>query len=438
MNDNQDNQHLDGDAARRAMMLGLLGVGGLLAAQRAQAAYTGKTLVVLFQRFGADGLMELVPYNDPKWTEYRVAEARPDSVLPIGTRNYWGLHPRFGDDVDGTGSFKQVFWDTNQLALIPGTFVPDGDSRSHFSAQADMEVAAFGANVGTDIGFCSRILDAQPLTPEPTLRGTSLSSYRPDMARGDYSFVSIANLDGFYLQSRHAGISEKILAMFPADEPGPNAIALKTAQALVDVPQVAQASPAVWAPATYTEYLLHNAARLIRAKVGTQIITIDVGGWDLHTGVKQGMDDLLRDLSRSLVRFRKALVHNGEDLWNSVNVVVMTEFGRTLHSNTPNNGIAGTDHGWGSLMMVLGGAVKGGIYDAAWPHVAAIPGGPTGLAAFENNAVGPLNDYRHALAEVARRTLGLPLSSTSTQPKSLQTVFPGFGWQFHNFLPVLA
>ena len=39
-------------------------------------------------------------------------------------------------------------------------------------------------------------------------------------------------------------------------------------------------------------------------------------------------------------------------------VMTFSEFGRRVHEN----GSAGTDHGAASVMFVLGGAVKGGVY----------------------------------------------------------------------------
>ena len=44
-------------------------------------------------------------------------------------------------------------------------------------------------------------------------------------------------------------------------------------------------------------------------------------------------------------------------------LVTMSEFGRTVAEN----GNAGTDHGHGSLMMVLGGPVQGGKVYGQWP-----------------------------------------------------------------------
>jgi uncharacterized protein (DUF1501 family) len=65
--------------------------------------------------------------------------------------------------------------------------------------------------------------------------------------------------------------------------------------------------------------------------------------------------NLLRDLSQSLSAFAYATL----DLGLAANVTTFTqsEFSRTTQSNG-----TGTDHAWGSHHIVLGGAVRGGLY----------------------------------------------------------------------------
>jgi uncharacterized protein (DUF1501 family) len=53
-------------------------------------------------------------------------------------------------------------------------------------------------------------------------------------------------------------------------------------------------------------------------------------------------------------------------LWSNTVVLVATEFGRTVKVN----GTQGTDHGTGSVAMLMGGAVNGGRVVADWPGLA--------------------------------------------------------------------
>jgi uncharacterized protein (DUF1501 family) len=106
-----------------------------------------------------------------------------------------------------------------------------------------------------------------------------------------------------------------------------------------------------------------------------QIFFCQIGGYDLHTGqtnynvnnpnnVLVGAHaNLLAELSQSLLAFQRAM----EQLGLSQNVTAFTasDFSRTF----PCNG-QGTDHGWGSHHLILGGAVKGGKTYGAFPTLA--------------------------------------------------------------------
>jgi uncharacterized protein (DUF1501 family) len=74
------------------------------------------------------------------------------------------------------------------------------------------------------------------------------------------------------------------------------------------------------------------------------------------------------------------------------------------------NGNAGTDHGHGSLMMVLGGPVKGGKVYGKWP-------GLEHEQLFEGRDLAVTTDFRAVLGELIRGHLG---------QKDLGPVFPGY------------
>jgi uncharacterized protein (DUF1501 family) len=95
-----------------------------------------------------------------------------------------------------------------------------------------------------------------------------------------------------------------------------------------------------------------------------QIFFCQIGGYDLHTGQTNystnspsnvllgAHTNLLAELSQSMLAFQRAM----EQLSLSDNVTSFTasDFGRTF----PSNG-QGSDHGWGSHHLILGGAVNG-------------------------------------------------------------------------------
>jgi uncharacterized protein (DUF1501 family) len=91
-----------------------------------------------------------------------------------------------------------------------------------------------------------------------------------------------------------------------------------------------------------------------------QIFFCQVGGFDLHTGQTPGPGsttigahaNLLAEISQSMYYFQRAMEQL--NLSNNVTSFTASDFGRTF----PCNG-QGSDHGWGSHHLILGGAVKG-------------------------------------------------------------------------------
>ena len=77
-------------------------------------------------------------------------------------------------------------------------------------------------------------------------------------------------------------------------------------------------------------------------------------------------------------------------------MVVATEFGRTVAPN----GTGGTDHGTGSVAMLLGGAVSGGRVLADWPGLAQ-------GALFEGRDLKPTSDLDAVIAGAAAQHYAL-------------------------------
>jgi uncharacterized protein (DUF1501 family) len=102
-----------------------------------------------------------------------------------------------------------------------------------------------------------------------------------------------------------------------------------------------------------------------------QIFFCQVGGYDLHTNQTPGPGqttigshaNLLAELSQSMLAFQRAMEQLG--LPGNVTAFTASDFGRTF----PSNG-QGSDHGWGSHHLILGGAVKGQRTYGTFPTLA--------------------------------------------------------------------
>lgn len=112
---------------------------------------------------------------------------------------------------------------------------------------------------------------------------------------------------------------------------------------------------------------LKMVARMIScaASLGTkrQVFFVSLGGFDNHDGLLDTHPQLLSSVAAALDAFYKATVELG--VAQQVTSFTASDFGRTLSGNND-----GSDHGWGSMHFVLGGAVKGGDFYGQAPLVA--------------------------------------------------------------------
>ena len=151
---------------------------------------------------------------------------------------------------------------------------------------------------------------------------------------------------------------------------------------------------------------LKSAARLIKADVGTDVIAIDGGNWDLHTGygnvASGGMQSNVAGLAASLAAFLDDLGERRQ----RVTLVTISEFGRRVAEN----GSQGFDHGWGNMMLVAGAGVKGGKYYGNWPGLDS--------ASLGDGDLKVTTDYRNVLGEIVGKPLPGPLRPRAV-PRSL-------------------
>ncbi|NDB01833.1 MAG: DUF1501 domain-containing protein, partial [Betaproteobacteria bacterium] len=111
---------------------------------------------------------------------------------------------------------------------------------------------------------------------------------------------------------------------------------------------------------------LKMVARLIGARTSLgakrQVFMVSLNGFDLHDYLNTKHAPLLQQVDEAMTAF----YHGTEELGlaNQVTAFTASDFGRTLASNGD-----GSDHGWGSHHLMVGGAVKGAAFYGSTPPI---------------------------------------------------------------------
>lgn len=158
-------------------------------------------------------------------------------------------------------------------------------------------------------------------------------------------------------------------------------------------------------------YLISIAPNL---NLNRQVFFARIGGWDTHADQVDDIDkalgahaSLLQQVSQGMSAFYNATVELG--LADKVTTFTGSDFGRTYSSNGD-----GSDHGWGSHHLILGGAVKGGELYGTMPNLTI--GGPDDTTNGRWIPTTSVDEYGATLA----RWFGV----TDT---NMATVFPNIG-----------
>jgi len=371
----------------RSSAVAVAGVGlapSWLVRTAAQESRRRKILVAIFQRGAADGLNMVVPFSEKTYYDMRPSIAvplpgKPNGALDLDGR--FGLHPSL--------QALKPLWDKGQLAIVEATGSPD-PSRSHFDAQDFMESGTPGKP--SDDGWLNRAL-APPREGDSPLRAIAMGTQLPRTLRGSRPAVAVNNLEQFQARNQTAaGIFESMYATTADARLGASGRetfeAVKMIETLGRTPYV---------PANGAQYngdfgrSLQQIARLIKADVGVEAAFADIGGWDHHSNEGPQLTGLLLQFGNSLAAFARDLGDRMEDIV----LVTMSEFGRTVKEDGNN----GTDHGHGSVMLALGGAVKGGAVYGRWP-------GLEREQLYEQRDLEVTTDFRDVLGELVRSHLG--------------------------------
>jgi uncharacterized protein (DUF1501 family) len=336
-----------------------------------------QTLVVVFLRGGADGLNLVAPLEDDGYyrSRPRIAISKKECVPLDG---FYGLNPLLK-------ALEPAFQD-GALAIIHAAGSEDS-TRSHFEAQDLMEHGGI-----TGGGWLGRFLRAQNKVTSGPLAAVALGKAIPECLRGSPAATVLQSLEDFSLGDNRPRLTQALARLYGMQT---DVLASAGRDTLDAIRRVEQLRNTPYLPANGADYGrddfsrgLLQIARLIKARVGLQAASVDLGGWDSHFSQATIMDPLITRLAKGMSAFYQDL---GREI-NHTTVVVMTEFGRRVEENSA----FGTDHGRGSVMFVMGGGIKGGRVLGPWPGLSReVLEGPGDLPVMTN--------YRNVLAPILQR-----------------------------------
>jgi uncharacterized protein (DUF1501 family) len=385
---------------RELLRHGLAGAGwfalspsrSALAAASAARAGDYKALVCLFLSGGNDAFNLIVPRSGEAHATYQASRGSlaipPASLLPIEPLRpggiSWGVHasaPAIASLFQGgklavvsnVGSLIEPVTRaqvrSGSAVLPPQLFSHADQTQQWMSARSDDLASA---------GWCGRIAEriggGTVLPMNISLAGSNTLQTGLATAPYDVNAAGVEGLKGFLGQQ-----GGKRFTAFQALLEKPKVHGFERAYAATQeeameleafVSSALEGAPAFAAPFpedSATARQLAMVARMIAVRgalgVGRQIFYVGMGGFDTHEGQATRQPRLFAELAAALAAFQAAMEQLG--VAEVVTTFTASEFGRTLSSNGE-----GSDHGWGSHQLVMGGAVLGKDFYGAMPDLA--------------------------------------------------------------------
>lgn len=366
-----------------------------------------RNLVVLYLGGGNDSLSMVVPYTDAEYYARRPVLGIPAAnVLQIGrdsAGNALGFNPRL------TG--LRTIFESGRLALIQRTGYANS-SRSHFQG-TDIWATANTRNTQGP-GWLGRYLDTIPPPTDPLVAWSTVRDVPRLLQANQVGVAAIPSVAQYAFASPNPGTADatfarqtatRIASHVPVDMPHLAFVNASAQQAFATLDRVAAVGtyrPTVTYPNNGFAQALQSIAGAMVTGIGTKVFYVQTGGYDTHAGQNTNQangayTNLMATLNDGLFAFYNDLRNHG--LLNETLILQFSEFGRRISEN----GSAGTDHGAASVMMAIGGGVRGGIYGTA-ANLRAAPDNPT----LENNSqdIRHETDFRAVYAKIIDSWLG--------------------------------
>jgi len=361
-----------------------------------------KALVCLFLSGGNDANNLIIPNDAPGFAAY--AAARGNLALPspgllgispkTSDGRAWAFHPSLGSELGGstTGGLKGLF-DAGKMAIVSnvGTLVVPTTKAQYTAKSVPLPPQLFSHNDQTvqwqssvpdkpfSTGWGGRVADLvqafnenNSISMSISLAGKNSFQVGRDVSQyavGTGGAIQLSGMTGAAGAIRATAQRELLRAgnsnLFETAFAGMTDNAI-TDSALLSTILAANPPVATPFPSSSLGSQLSMIARLIKGApslgLKRQIFFARLGGWDLHDAQLTAHANLLADVSSSMKAFYDATQELG--LADKVTTFTSSDFGRTYNTNGD-----GSDHGWGSHHIVMGGGVNGRDLYGSMPNL---------------------------------------------------------------------
>lgn len=350
---------------------GLLGAGSLLLGKMPIRTFQPSPLMAALANGDSDRILVLIRMdggNDGLNTVIERGNSFYYNIRPtiaIQENNMWALNSQFGMPLSTNA--LQPLWDNGMMKTILNVGYPE-PNYSHFRS---FDIIASGSESDQywHTGWVGRFLDNEypvfletPPTVPPALQIGVESNliFRADEAN---MALAVSSPQEFYQIAQSGQLYDTaLLGNTPRElelaymRQTANA-AFRYASSIKDA--YARGKNQVDYPTNnYLAEQLAIVARLIKGNLGTRVFMVEIGGFDTHAEQYDYHLYLLANLANAVKAFYDDLGFGGNAAWpQKVLGMTFSEFGRTIFENDS----LGTDHGWGTHMLLFGGEIGNGV-----------------------------------------------------------------------------